>query len=46
MMEDPEPNMGLTSWKGSKVRPGDVTIAKNYLNATEMDRLDKDIRLN
>ncbi len=24
------PNMGLTSFKGSKVRKGDVTIAKNY----------------
>ena len=28
-------NMGLTSWKGAKVRTGDVTIAKNYLNARE-----------
>ncbi|MCK4923113.1 MAG: virulence RhuM family protein [Bacteroidales bacterium] len=24
-------NMGLTSWKGSKVRKADVTISKNYL---------------
>ncbi len=31
-----EPNMGLTSWSGAKVRKGDVTIAKNYLNADEM----------
>lgn len=36
-----KPNMGLTSWKGAKVRRGDVTIAKNYLNAEEMEGLDR-----
>jgi hypothetical protein len=36
-----KPNMGLTSWKGTKVRKGDVSIAKNYLNADEMDRLNR-----
>lgn len=36
-----KPNMGLTSWKGMKVRKGDVTIAKNYLNAEEMESLDR-----
>jgi len=36
-----KPNMGLTSWKGAKVRKGDVTIAKNYLNAHEMDGLNR-----
>ena len=35
------PNMGLTSWKGTKVRKGDVTIAKNYLNAAEMEGLNR-----
>lgn len=30
-----KPNMGLTSWKGTKVRQTDVTVAKNYLNADE-----------
>ena len=25
-----QPNMGLTSWSGTKVRKGDVTVAKNY----------------
>jgi len=35
------PNMGLTSWKGTKVRKGDVTIAKNYLNADEIDGLNR-----
>ena len=34
-------NMGLTSWKGSKVRKGDVTIAKNYLNAAEIEGLNR-----
>lgn len=39
---DPElPNMGLTTWKGSRVRKGDVTIAKNYLNDKEMRALDR-----
>ena len=36
-----KPNMGLTSWKGAKVRTGDVTIAKNYLNADEMEGLNR-----
>jgi hypothetical protein len=35
------PNMGLTSWKGTKVRKGDVSIAKNYLNADEIDGLNR-----
>src|SRR3989338_8278610 len=36
-----KPNMGLTSWKGSKVRPTDVTIAKNYLNTQEIEGLNR-----
>lgn len=35
------PNMGLTSWKGTKVRKGDVTIAKNYLNEEEIEGLNR-----
>ena len=35
------PNMGLTSWKGAKVRRGDVTIAKNYLSAEEIEGLNR-----
>jgi hypothetical protein len=35
------PNMGLTSWKSDEVRKTDVTIAKNYLNATEIDELNR-----
>lgn len=30
------PNMGLTSWKGSRVRKGDVVTAKNYLAQPEI----------
>jgi hypothetical protein len=32
-------NMGLTSWRGDKVRKMDVTIAKNYLNEEELSAL-------
>ncbi len=35
------PNMGLTSWKGDVVRKGDVTVAKNYLNAEEIEELNR-----
>lgn len=34
-------NMGLTSWKGTKVRKQDVTISKNYLNKEELDVLNR-----
>ncbi|TAE34249.1 MAG: hydroxyacid dehydrogenase [Alphaproteobacteria bacterium] len=34
-----KPNMGLTSWRGSKPRKADVSIAKNYLNAEELAAL-------
>ena len=33
------PNMGLTSWKGNIVRQGDVVVAKNYLQAEEIEDL-------
>ncbi|CAG2258191.1 virulence RhuM family protein [Burkholderia sola] len=35
------PNMALTSWKGGRVRKSDVTVAKNYLNAEELDQLNR-----
>jgi len=39
---DPDaPNMGLTSWKGSVVRKGDVGTAKNYLKAEEIEELNR-----
>ena len=34
-------NMGLTSWKGSIVRKQDIYIAKNYLDADEIDTLNR-----
>jgi hypothetical protein len=36
-----EPNMALTSWKGSVVRKQDIFIAKNYLNEDEIDTLNR-----
>jgi hypothetical protein len=33
------PNMGLTNWRGVKVRKEDVAIAKNYLNEPELGAL-------
>lgn len=35
------PNMGLTAWKGAKVRRADVTVAKNYLNEEEIRQLNR-----
>jgi len=40
-----QPNMGLSSWKGTKVRKGDVTVAKNYLNETEIKQLNRIITM-
>lgn len=36
-----DPNMALTSWKGSVVRKQDIYIAKNYLTADEIDTLNR-----
>jgi hypothetical protein len=36
-----KPNMGLTSFKGARVRKGDVDIAKNYLNEQELSGLNR-----
>lgn len=33
------PNMGLTNWRGPKVRKQDVSIAKNYLSEDELAAL-------
>lgn len=33
--------MGLTSWKGDKVRKQDIIVAKNYLTETEMKSLNR-----
>lgn len=34
-----KPNMGLTNWRGGKVRKDDVSIAKNYLDEPELAAL-------
>ena len=34
-----KPNMGLTNWRGPKVRKQDVTVAKNYLDVDELAAL-------
>lgn len=34
-----QPNMGLTNWRGVKVRKEDVAIAKNYLSEPELAAL-------
>jgi hypothetical protein len=36
-----QPNMALTSWRGSRVRKQDVITAKNYLNTDEIDTLNR-----
>ncbi|GAH67521.1 unnamed protein product, partial [marine sediment metagenome] len=39
-----KPTMGLTSWRkgsGGKIMPGDVAIAKNYLDKPELDHLNR-----
>lgn len=36
-----KPNMGLTNWKGKKVRQADVTVAKNYLAEDELRSLNR-----
>ena len=39
------PNMGLTTWKGSRVRKEDIFIAKNYLTEDEIDTLNRMVTL-
>ena len=36
-----QPNMGLTNWKGGQVIKRDVATAKNYLDAQEIDTLNR-----
>lgn len=43
--DDTKPNMGLTTWKGSIVRKGDIIIAKNYLDEDEIDTLNRLVTL-
>ncbi len=39
------PNMGLTTFKGSRVRKEDIFIAKNYLTEKEIDTLNRLVTL-
>ena len=42
LRSDPDaPTMGLTSWRGTVVRKGDVAVAKNYLDRGEIKDLDQ-----
>ncbi|MGV7118821.1 virulence RhuM family protein [Paenibacillus kyungheensis] len=34
-------NMGLTNWKGMKVRKGDILVAKNYMSSEEIQSLNR-----
>jgi hypothetical protein len=36
-----KPNMGLTNWPGNRIRKADVTVAKSYLDAEELDTLNR-----
>ena len=36
-----QPNMGLTTWMGKSIKQQDIIVAKNYLNATELDNLNR-----
>jgi hypothetical protein len=38
-VDSAKPNMGLTNWRGAKVRKEDVAIAKNYLSEPELAAL-------
>lgn len=38
-VDSSKPNMGLTNWKGTRIRQADVTVAKNYLTEEEIRQL-------
>ncbi len=38
-VDSKQKNMGLTSWRSSKIRKQDVSIAKNYLSKRELESL-------
>lgn len=41
MADASKDNMGLTTWKGKKVREVDITVAKNYLMEAELKSLNR-----
>ena len=36
-----QPNMGLTSWRSGRIQKSDATVAKNYLQETEIGELNR-----
>ena len=40
-----QPNMGITNWAGGRIRKNESEIAKNYLNAEELDLLNRIVTL-
>ena len=40
-----QPNMGMTNWVGNRIRKSESEIAKNYLNAEELDLLNRIVTL-
>lgn len=40
-----KPNMGMTNWTGARIRKSETEIAKNYLNAEELDLLNRIVTL-
>jgi hypothetical protein len=40
-----QPNMALTAWKAGRVRKSDVIVAKNYLDADEINHLNRIVTL-
>ncbi len=44
-VDDVQPNMGLTTWKGDVVRKSDVTVAKNYLREPEIGELNRIVNM-
>jgi len=44
-VDDSKPNMGLTSFKNDAIRKSDITIAKNYLNETEITALNRIVNM-
>lgn len=36
-----QPNMGLNTFKGTEVRKNDIATAKNYLNESEINELNR-----
>ena len=39
--ESTQPNMGLKTWAGERVRRQDIVVAKNYLQGEELEELDR-----